>query len=112
MNGSFELKKGDSGKLMFNLKSGNSQVILTSQTYASKESALAGIESVKANSADDARFERKTSNADQPYFVLTATNGQTIGKSQMYAGAAAMEKGIESVKNNAPDASLVDHSDA
>ena len=112
MSGSFELKKGDSGKFMFNLKSGNSQVILTSQTYASKESALAGIESVKTNSADDARFERKISSAEQPYFVLTASNGQTIGKSQMYSAPAAMENGIESVKSNAPDASVVDNSDA
>ena len=55
---------------------------------------------------EDARFERKVSAADQPYFVLTATNGQTIGKSQMYSGAAAMENGIESVKSNAPGAAL------
>ena len=112
MAGSFELKKGDSGKFMFNLKSGNGQVILTSQTYSSKASALQGIDSVKNNGADDARFERKVSSADQPYFVVTATNGQTIGKSQMYSGADAMEKGIESVKTNAPDAPVVDNSEA
>lgn len=108
MGGKFELKKSDSGKFMFNLKSGNGQVILTSQTYDSKASALGGIESVRNNAADDARYERKTSKASEPYFTLTATNGQTIGKSEMYSAAAGMENGIASVKKNAPDAELLD----
>jgi len=40
--------------------------------------------------------------------VLKATNGQTIGKSEMYKTAAAMESGIASVKTNAPDAKVDD----
>ena len=47
MAGKFEVKQGDSGKFSFNLKSGNGQVILTSQSYAAKSSALEGIESVR-----------------------------------------------------------------
>ncbi|MBA6411858.1 YegP family protein [Parahaliea sp. F7430] len=108
MAGKFELKQGDSGKYSFNLKSGNGQVILTSQTYTSKSGALNGIESVRKNSQDDARFERKVAKDDSPFFVLNASNGQVIGKSQMYSGDAAMENGIESVKKNAPEAALVD----
>lgn len=108
MAGKFELKQGDSGKFSFNLKSGNGQVILTSQTYETKASALAGVESVRKNSADDGRFERKEAKDGSPFFVLTATNGQTIGKSQMYSGESSMENGIDSVKSNAPDAQLAD----
>lgn len=108
MAGKFELKQGDSGKFSFNLKSGNGQVVLTSQTYASKTSAVEGIESVRKNSADDGRFVRKEASDGSPFFVLTATNGQTIGKSQMYSGESAMENGIDSVRENAPDAELVD----
>ncbi len=108
MAGKFELKQGDSGKFSFNLKSGNGQVVLTSQTYASKTSAVEGIESVRKNSADDGRFVRKEASDGSPFFVLTATNGQTIGKSQMYSGESAMENGIDSVRENAPDAKLVD----
>ncbi len=59
MAGKFELKKTESGKFMFNLKAGNGQIILVSQMYESKDSAETGIESVRKNSADDARFERK-----------------------------------------------------
>ena len=45
----FELKKTESGKFHFNLKAGNGQIVATSQMYASKESALNGIESVRKN---------------------------------------------------------------
>ncbi|QOV91082.1 YegP family protein [Humisphaera borealis] len=108
MAGKFELKKSPSGKFMFNLKAGNGQVILTSELYNEKASAENGIASVKKNSADDARFERKKSKNDEPYFVLTATNGQTIGKSEMYTTTAAMENGIASVKTNGPTAAIDD----
>jgi uncharacterized protein len=49
MAGKFVLKKGTTGKFHFNLVAGNGQVIATSEAYESKESALRGLESVKAN---------------------------------------------------------------
>jgi len=107
MAGSFELKTNAAGKYVFSLKAGNQQVILTSQAYASKPSALSGIETVRRNAAED-RFERKTSSSGQPYFVLMATNGQVVGQSEMYSSPGAMENGIASVKKNAPDAAVVD----
>ena len=70
--------------------------------------ATAGINSVKKNADKDARYERKTSTKGQPYFVIKATNGQVIGKSQMYANAVSMEKGIKSVAKNAPTADTTD----
>lgn len=108
MAGKFELKKGKTGKFSFNLKSGNGQVVFTSQTYDNKRSATAGISSVKKNADKDARYERKSSTKGQPYFVMKATNGQVIGKSQMYSNAVSMEKGIKSVGLNAPSADTVD----
>lgn len=108
MSGKFEISQSKNDKYMFNLKAGNGQVILTSQMYESKASALNGVESVKTNGGNDARFERATSSAGQPYFTLKAANGQVIGRSEMYSSNAAMENGIQSVKNNAPDASVVD----
>ena len=42
------------------------------------------------------------------YFVLVAANHQTIGKSEMYSSARAIEKGIASVKTNAPNAAVKD----
>ena len=106
--GKFELRKTASGQFFFNLKASNGQTILTSERYKTKANAENGIASVRKNAADDARYQRKTAQSGKLYFVLTATNGQVIGQSQMYASAAAVEGGIASVKRNAPDATLAD----
>lgn len=45
----FDLKTAGDGRHYFNLKAGNSQVIGTSQMYATEESRSVGIASVKAN---------------------------------------------------------------
>lgn len=109
MAGKFDLKKSPSGKFMFNLKAGNNQVILTSELYESKAAAQNGIKSVKKNAASDARYERKASSKGQPYFVLKATNGEIIGKSEMYTSNSGMENGIASVKKNGPTAEVKDN---
>lgn len=108
MAAKFELKKGGSGQFMFNLKAGNGEVILTSELYTEKRSAEHGIDSVKANASDDSRYERKTAKNGQPFFVLKAMNGETLGKSEMYSSATAMENGVASVKKNAPSAAVDD----
>lgn len=108
MAGKFEIKKAKNGKFHFNLKSGNGQIILSSQMYATRKSAENGIESVRKNSADDSRFERKAGKDGSPFFVLKSGNGQQIGKSELYSTKTAMENGVESVKKNAPDAKVVD----
>lgn len=102
MAGYYDLKKTASGGYMFNLKAGNHEVILTSEMYTTKQAAEGGIASVKTNSTSDDRYERKSSVRSEPYFVLKSTNGQTIGKSEMYSSASAMEGGIASVKANGP----------
>ena len=108
MSAKFEIKKSKNDKFLFNLKAGNGEVILTSEMYEAKASALAGIESVRTNAPNDQRYERKTSGKNEPYFVLKASNGQVVGQSEMYSSAAAMEGGIASVKKSAPTATVAD----
>lgn len=105
----YEIKKTANGKYLFNLKAGNNEVILTSETYEKKESALAGIESVRANGAQEANFELKQSTSKQPYFVLKAANKQVIGKSEMYSSEAAAKNGILSVQKNCRSAKIADN---
>ena len=112
MAGKFELSKSKNGKFMFNLKAGNGQIILTSQLYDAKKDASNGIESCKKNATADERFERLESTSGQPHFNLKATNGQVIGRSEMYASAASRENGIASVKTNAPGADIKDLTEA
>ena len=108
MAAKFELKKAKDGEFMFNLKAGNGEVILTSELYKAKRSALNGIASVKKNASDDARYGRKVANNGQHYFVLKAGNHEVIGRSEMYPHPQSMEKGIASVKKNAPGAPTVE----
>lgn len=108
MAGKFELKKAKNGQFMFNLKAANGQVILTSELYKTKASAENGIESVRKNSAREGAFEVRENSRGEPYFVLKATNGQEVGRSEYYSSKASMENGIASVQKNAPDAKVDD----
>ena len=47
----FEWYKDKAGKYRFRLKAGNGEIIAVSEGYVSKESCVAGIESVKKNAA-------------------------------------------------------------
>lgn len=108
MAGKFEIKKSTNGKYFFNLKAGNGQIILTSETYETKAACENGIESVRKNAADAGRFEKRESKNGDPYFVLKAANGQEIGRSETYSSDAACQNGIESVQKNAPTAEIED----
>jgi uncharacterized protein YegP (UPF0339 family) len=108
MAGKFVITQGKDEKYYFNLKAGNGEVILASQGYKSKADCLNGIESVKKNSVSEDRFEVKKSHDDKDYFVLTATNGQTIGNSQMYKSHSGCLNGMKSVAKSSADASIAD----
>jgi len=108
--GKFEIKKTKTGKLKFDLKAQNGQVILSSQSYKSRSGCKNGINSVMKNSKEDKRYDRKTAKDGSPYFNLKAANSQIIGTSEMYNSTAAMENGIASVKKNGPGATVEDKS--
>jgi hypothetical protein len=61
MAAKFEIKKDVAGKLRFNLKAANGEIIATSEAYESKASALNGIESVRTN-APIAEIDDQTEN--------------------------------------------------
>jgi len=106
MAGTFEIKKAKDGQYYFHLKASNGQIILASEMYKEKASAENGIASVKKNSPDDANYERKDTKNDQFMFNLKAANHQIIGTSETYTTVAARDHGIESVKTNAPKATV------
>ena len=106
--GKFEVSVRKNGEFQFNLKATNGQVILTSEGYTTKAACLNGVESVKKNSADIKKFEKKVAKNGKPFFCLKATNGQVIGQSQMYANEKNCDNGIASVMKNAPEAQVVE----
>ena len=104
----FEVTGNDKGQFSFVLKAANGEVILRSQQYASKASAMAGVASVQVNSPLDERYERLEASDGRPYFNLKAANAQVIGTSQMYAAAANRDSGVESVKTNGATTTVKD----
>ncbi len=108
MPGKFVKSVGKDGKHYFALKAGNGEIILQSQGYASTKSRDNGIESVRKNSQDPNRFEKKVAKNGKFFFTLNATNGQVVGMSQMYKTEKGRDNGIDSVARNAPDATVVE----
>lgn len=118
--GKFVLKETATG-FKFDLKATNGQVILTSEVYTTKAACLNGIESVKTNCVGEIedqtvepvvtvkhpKFEMYEDKAGEFRFRLKAKNGEVIAVSEGYKTKASCENGIESVKNNAPDAEIV-----
>jgi uncharacterized protein len=96
------------GQYHFTLKAANGETLLSSEMYSSKGGAENGVTSVRESAPLESRYERKASKSFEPYFVLKAANGEPIGTSEMYSSIAARDKGIESVKLNAPTAQLLD----
>ncbi len=106
--GKFIITRRVNQEYQFNLKAGNGEIILTSEGYVQKGSCQKGIESVKVNSRDDSRYDKRTAVNGKVYFVLKARNGEIIGKSRLYSSKADMESGIATVKFNAYAAEIID----
>ncbi len=66
MAGWFELSKSSDNQFRFVLKAGNGETILTSELYTSKASAEKGIASVRSNSPQEERYEKKTASNGIP----------------------------------------------
>ena len=107
MAGKFEVYKDKAGEYRFRLKAANGNTILTGESYKAKDGVLNGIESIRKNATDPARFEVKEGKSGC-YFVLKAANHQVIGQSETYSSPAACDNGMNSVAKNAPDATLDD----
>ncbi len=116
--GKFTIREKN-GKYSFRLKAGNGETIATSQMYKSLKTCRAGIDSVRrnapaANLEDQTKegyqvqkhpkFEVYTDNAGEFRFRLKAKNGQIVGISEAYKSWDACINGINSVKENAPEA--------
>ena len=108
MAGKFECYTDKAGEFRFRLKASNGNNILSSEGYKSKSGCANGIESVKKNCTDPARFVKKQTDSGKFRFSQTAKNHQVIGISQNYATESGCDNGMASVAKNAPDAKVVE----
>ena len=117
--GKFVVKETATG-VKFDLKASNGQVIATSEVYSTEAACLSGIESVKKNCVGEIedqtvenvvevkhpKFEVYLDKAGEYRFRLKAKNGEVIAVSEGYKAKDSCLNGIESVKENAPDAEI------
>ncbi len=121
-------------RFRFHLKATNGQIIAVSQSYGTKEAALKGIASIQKNApiatiadsttketipdsahrgiVQDPDFEIQCDSAGKFRFHLKAANGEIIAASQSYLSRESAEKGIASIKKNAPMAKIIDQTTA
>lgn len=103
----YVLKRSTNQQFVWVLYAVNGEVILSSETYVTKQSAANGIASSK-RSVTDSNFSRKTATTQQPYFLQVAINAEPLGRSEMYNSLQARENGIGAVKRDAPIAEIED----
>lgn len=118
--GKFMIKHSKAG-YSFNLVATNGQVIAVSEVYTSEAACKNGVESVQKNAPianledqtaagyetlTNPKFEMYTDKKGEFRFRLKARNGEIIAASEGYKAKASCLNGIESVRNNAPDAAV------
>ena len=118
--GTFAVKETATG-IMFNLKAGNGEIIATSEVYNSKDACLNGIESVRKNAVaanledqtvegfetqKNPKFEVYQDKKGEYRFRLKSSNGQIIAVGEGYKAKAGCLNGIESIRKNAPEATV------
>ena len=120
--GKFVIKDAKNG-VKFDLKAGNGEIILSSETYNSLASCKNGIASVQKNAPIAAledqteegfekqkhpKFEVYVDKAGEFRFRLKATNGEIIGTGEGYKKKASCLNGIESIRKNAAEGNIED----
>jgi uncharacterized protein YegP (UPF0339 family) len=103
----FALKLDAGGQWYFNLHAKNGAIVLRSERYETEAAALNGIFSVSENGASATRYAVKSGASGKYYFVLTATNGQVIGTSEMSGRKADAERGRDAVIALVPQVSIL-----
>ena len=118
--GVFTLRAVKTG-IKFDLLAANGQSILTSEVYSTRAACIRGAESVRRCAASapildltdpdgvslpNPRFEVYCDRSGNYRFRMKARNGKIIAASETYSGKVNCLKGIDSVRANAPDATV------
>lgn len=116
--GKFVIRQTEAG-YKFDLKASNGETIASSEVYSTQAACEKGALSVAkcaatANLADltvdgeaaNPKFELYEDKSGEYRFRLKARNGKIIATSEGYKTKASCENGIESIRKNAPEASI------
>jgi len=96
----FSVFQGADDDYYFNLRAANHEIILASQGYSSRSSALNGVLSVMDNGERRDRFDLLDAANGEAYFNLKARNGRVIAHSETYTTRYSADRGIVAVMRN------------
>ena len=106
----FEVYQDGKQQYRWRLKSANGKVLATpGQGYKAKRDCLNGVERIKSDAATKLKFEVYEDKKMQHRFRIKSANGQVIGtSSEAYKAKADAEKAVETIKENAKEAEVVE----
>jgi hypothetical protein len=93
----FQVFRGLDLQYYFHLRAPNGEILLQSEGYTRRTSAVSGVSSVRSNGQDAGRFEVREAANGQHYIVLKATNGRVIGRGELYASREGAERGVQAI---------------
>jgi uncharacterized protein YegP (UPF0339 family) len=89
-----EIWTDTAGKFHFHLLASNAAVLVTSQSYSSRTSALNGMLSVLSNGSTDAGYRVQPASGGGSYFNIVASNNAVIATSEVYSTEQAARGGV------------------
>ncbi|MDF7676723.1 YegP family protein [Neisseriaceae bacterium ESL0693] len=104
----FRLTKSDHGQFHFSLVDEAGEMLVQSEMYNSKASALNGIESVRTNAEQESHYDYLTSKNGKFYFNLLAQNKQIVATSRMHETRQDCDTTATILKLQAPKAKVVE----
>ncbi len=93
----FQVFRGLDDQYYFHLRAGNGEIVLQSQGYTRRASAVTGTAAVRDSGTRADRYHVKDAADGQAYFVLTAGNGEVVGVSETYASRSGAERAAADV---------------
>ncbi len=106
-------KKSDEVEpFLFHFTDNDGNVILKSENYKAKKSALNGIASVKKHAASEKRYELKEAEENKFYFNLKSTNGQIVGTSPIFESKIDRQVAMTMLGGDAASAEVEDQTGA
>jgi len=105
-SGKYEVYK-DEGKWHFCLKASNAEILFTSSKYASKASAISGIENVKKAIGEN-RFSVTKDKLGRFQFSLYASNSQLMLTGETYPVRDSAVSAVDSVRRFGLKATIID----
>ena len=93
----FEVFKGLDKQSYFHLVAGNGEIVLQSEGYKSKTSALGGIESVRENGKEDAQYEILEAENGQFFFHILGGNGEIVAWGETYVSEENAQRAVDSL---------------